>query len=126
MKVHVTDITATCGRIRKTNLGIQICSIEVDLTAILMDDTARLLDAVLKHAVGRWVRDLGDKVGLGTNIVSERKTYHERRKVVFVLLCLRTEVCNIETTIWQTLDRNHLQASHNCGLEVFQRQKVTA
>ena len=58
----MTDITATSSRICETNLGVQICSVEIDLTTIFMDDVARLFDAVLKHTVGRWVRDLGEKV----------------------------------------------------------------
>ena len=58
MKVHVTNITAAGGRIRETDLSIQIRTIEVDLTTILVDDIARRLDAVLEHAEGRWVRYL--------------------------------------------------------------------
>ena len=61
VKVHVADITTAGSRICETNLGIQIRSVEIDLTTILMDDIARLLDAVLKHAVSRWVRDLRGK-----------------------------------------------------------------
>ena len=62
----------------------------------------------------------------GTNLVHESNTHHERRKVVFVLLCLRTEVYNVETAVRQALHRDHLQASHDRGLEVFQCQEVMA
>ena len=58
MKVHVTNIATTCGRVRETNLSIQIRTIEVDLTTILVDDIARHLDAVLEYAESRWVCDL--------------------------------------------------------------------
>jgi hypothetical protein len=58
VKIHVTDITAAGGGVCETNLGIQICSVEIDLTTILMDDIARLLDAVFKHTVSRRVGDL--------------------------------------------------------------------
>lgn len=122
----MANITAACGRVRETNLGIQIRSVEVDLTTILMDDIARLLDAVLKHTVGGWVRDLGDKIRPGTNDAHENDGHHERCKVVFVLLCLRTEVHNVETTIWKALHSYYFQASHDCGLGVSQRWEVTA
>lgn len=62
MEVHVTDITTTDSRIRESDLGIQIRSVEIDLTAILMYDVARFLHTVFKHAVSRWVRDLRDNV----------------------------------------------------------------
>ena len=58
MKVHMTNIAATGSRVRETDLGIQICTIEINLTTVFMDDIACCLDAVLKHAEGRWVRDL--------------------------------------------------------------------
>lgn len=61
VKVHVTDITAAGSRVCETNLGVQICSVEIDLTTIFVDDITRLLDTVLKYAVSRRVSDLETK-----------------------------------------------------------------
>ena len=58
MKVHVTNIATTGGRVRETNLSVQVRTIEVDLTTILVGDVARYLDAVLEHTESRWVCDL--------------------------------------------------------------------
>ena len=90
-----------------------------------MDDIACLPDAVLEYAKGRWVCDLGDGIRPGTSVVFRGDTHHESCEVVFVLLCLRTQVQDVETTIRQALHRNHLQAGHDCGLRVFQHQEVT-
>lgn len=126
VKVHVANVTAAGGRVRETDLSIQIRSVKVDLTTVLMDYIARLLDAVLEHTEGRWVCDLGNKMGSGTNVVLESDAHHESREVIFVLLCLRTEVGNVEATVRQALHRDHLQAGHCCGLRVSQYQKATA
>ena len=121
----MTNIAAASGRVCETNLSIQICSVEVYLAAVFMDDIARLLDAVLEHTEGRRVCDLGNKMKPGTSIVLGDNAYHESREVVFVLLCLCTQVRDIEATVWQTLHRDHLQTGHDCGLGVFQHQKAS-
>ena len=90
-----------------------------------MDDIACLLDAVLEYAEGRRVCDLGDKIRPGTNVILSSDAHHESCEVVFVLLCLRTQICDVEATIRQALHRDYLQAGHDCGLQVFQYQEVT-
>ena len=76
VKVHMANITPTCGRVCETNLGIQIRSVEINLTTILVDNIARLLDTVLEHAVSRWVCNLGDRMRPGTN-ARKSDAYHE-------------------------------------------------
>jgi len=58
MKVHVTNVATAGGRVRETNLSIQIRSIEINLTTVFVDDITRCLDAVLEHTKGRRVCDL--------------------------------------------------------------------
>ena len=72
MKVHVANIATAGGRVRETNLSIQIRSIEVDLTTVFVDDITRRLDAVLEHTKGRWVCDLRNGVRLGNDVVRKR------------------------------------------------------
>jgi len=69
VKIHMANITTASGRICETNLSIQIRSIKVYLTTILMDNLARLLNAVLKHTKGRRVCDLGNKMRVGTSVI---------------------------------------------------------
>ena len=42
VEVHVADIASTGRRVRETDLGVQVRTVEVDLAAVLVDDVARL------------------------------------------------------------------------------------
>lgn len=42
VKVHVTDITTTCGRVSQTNLGIEVGTIKVNLATVVVDNLAGL------------------------------------------------------------------------------------
>ena len=108
VKVHVAYITTTSCGVRETNLGIQIRSVEVDLSTICVDNIARLLDAVLEHTISGWVCDLRNKVRPGTRAVSRKNVHHKSCEVVLVLLCLCTKVCDVEATVRQALHRDHL------------------
>lgn len=66
MKVHVTDIATAGSRVCETDLGVQVCSVEVNLTTILMNYIASLFDTVFKHTESGWIRNLEDKLRLGT------------------------------------------------------------
>jgi hypothetical protein len=128
VEVHVANITTTSGRVRETNLCIQVRSVEVDLTTVLMDDIARLLDAILKHTVGRWVRDLGDDVRPGSRALCFAEMIPLTMNAARLSLCCsafarRSAMSRLPSG--KALHRDHLQAGHDCGLEVFQRQKVT-
>ena len=99
MKVHVTNIATAGGRVRKTNLSIQIRSVEVNLTTVFVYDIARCLDTVLEHTEGGWVCDLRNRVKPGNDVVPGSDAHHESREVVFMLFCLRTEVHDVETAV---------------------------
>lgn len=43
-------------------------------------------------------------------------TYHECRKVVLMLLCLCSEVLEVQVAICQCFNRNHFQTCHYSGL----------
>ena len=104
----MANVATTGGRVREADLSIQIRSVEVYLATVPMDDVTRLPDAVLEHAKCRWIRDLGNEVRPRTNAVLMGGAHHESCKVIFVLLCLRAEVRDVEATVRQTLHRDHL------------------
>lgn len=74
MKIHMADISTTGSRICGTNLGIQVGTVEVYLTTVVMDDLTSLhrmvknwkrgkretycLDAVFEYTEGRRIGDL--------------------------------------------------------------------
>jgi hypothetical protein len=52
VKIEMTDVTTTGSGIGKSNLGVKVSAIKIDLTAILMDNLARVLNTALKDAKG--------------------------------------------------------------------------
>ena len=75
VQVQVADVASTRRRVRETDLCVQICAVEVHLSAVLVDDAACLqewsavanlktarwnyiLHTSLEHAECRWVGDL--------------------------------------------------------------------
>lgn len=50
MQVEVTNVSATNKRIGQTDLSVQVGTIQVNLTAILVNDVTGLLHAILEHA----------------------------------------------------------------------------
>lgn len=54
----MAHISTTDGRIRQTNLGIQVRTIQVHLSTVLMDYFACIYDAIFKDTKRRRVRDL--------------------------------------------------------------------
>ena len=98
VEVQVADIATTGRRVRETNLSVQIGTIQIHLTAVVVDDLASILDTGLEDAEGRGVGD------------------HESGKVILVLLRLLLQVFQVEATVVESLDRDDLQAGHDSGL----------
>jgi hypothetical protein len=76
VEVQVANVAAADRRVGEADLGVEVGAVQVNLTAVVVDDLARLpiavinvlcggvvmpsylLDAVLEHAESRRVRDL--------------------------------------------------------------------
>ena len=58
MEVHVADIASTRSRVCKTDLSVEVCTIKVNLTAVLVNDFASILNSVLKDTERRRECDL--------------------------------------------------------------------
>ena len=58
MEVHVADIASTRSRVCKADLSVEVRTIKVNLTAVLVKDFASILNSVLKDTERRRVRDL--------------------------------------------------------------------
>lgn len=93
VEIEMANISTARSRVGKTDLSVEVGTVEVDLTAVLVDDLARVLDTTLEHTKGRGVGD------------------HERSKVVFVLLSLGLEVLEIKGAIVVNLDGDDLESS---------------
>lgn len=111
----MAHISTTNGGIRQPNLGIQVCTIQVHLSAVLVDNLACIRNAIFKYTERRRVRDLWAK--LGSQWVWESRTCHKCGQVVLVLLSFGLEVGEIKVSICMRFDRDDFQTSHNSGLQ---------
>lgn len=60
----MTHISTTRGGIRQSNLSIQVCTIQVHLTTVLVDNLARIRNAIFEHTERRRVGDLWNVIRL--------------------------------------------------------------
>ena len=58
VKIHVANITTAGSRVGQTNLCVEVGTVEVNLTAVVVDDIASVLDTRLKHSESRGIGDL--------------------------------------------------------------------
>ena len=58
VQVHVADVTAADRRVCQTNLGVEVRAVQIDLSAIFVNDLTRVLHTVLENSEGRRVRNL--------------------------------------------------------------------
>ena len=58
MEVHVADIASTRSRVCKTDLSVEVCTIKVNLTAVLVNDFASILNSILKDTERLRICDL--------------------------------------------------------------------
>lgn len=59
----MAHISATSGGIRQPNLSIQVCTIQVHLPAVLVDNLACICNAIFEYTKCRRVRNLGNRLG---------------------------------------------------------------
>ena len=77
VQVHVTDVTSTLHRVRQADLGVEIGSVKVHLSTVVMNDLTCFRDAVLEDTERRRVGD------------------HESAESILVLLRLGSEILKI-------------------------------
>ena len=100
VKVEVRHVRAEFSRSGQTHQGIEIRAVDVDLSAVRMDDVADLLDPGFEHAVRRRISD------------------HDRRQVVAVSVRLRPQVAKVDVAVVIARDDHDLHAGHlrGCGI----------
>lgn len=91
MEVHVADVSPEEARGSKTDLGIHISAVHVDLPSVLVDHLAHLLHSVLVLAC------------------SGGESNHVGPKLIFVLQRFLSEVLHVHSPVLH-LHHNHLEA----------------
>ena len=93
VQVEVADVGANVAWAREADLRVHVRAVHVDLSAVAVDDRARLLDAFFEDAVRRRVGD------------------HERTEVLRVFLGLLREIREVDVSVTVALNRHDL---HTC------------
>ena len=94
VKIEVADISTEMSRSSDANKGIEVGAIEVDLTASIVNRSADLADCFLENAMSGGVGD------------------HERRKRLCVLGDFRSEIVNIDVSVFVAGNDNDSHANH--------------
>src|SRR6266481_8526173 len=75
VQIEMADIGAVIAGPRQADLCVHVGAVEIDLSAMLVDDVADIADMLLEHAVGRGIgdHDGGEVIrmlfGLGAEII---------------------------------------------------------
>ena len=95
VQVQVAHVGADGGRARQPDLRVHVRAVHVDLSAVLMNDRADLLDRVFEHAVRR-------RVG-----------HHQRRKTIAMLLGLGFEIGDVDVAVRVGRDDDDFESGHH-------------
>mmetsp|Transcript_2617 Transcript_2617/g.7893 ORF Transcript_2617/g.7893 Transcript_2617/m.7893 type:complete len:987 (-) Transcript_2617:315-3275(-) len=97
VQVQVAHVSSDDARRREADLGVHIGAIHVHLTAVLVDDPADLVGAILVDTMGGRVRD------------------HEGCQVVLMLYGLGANLLDVDVALGVDADRDNLHACHDGG-----------
>ena len=97
VKIEVRNICTEFSRLRYTNECVEIGSININLSASVVNHFADLGDSFFKYSVSRWVGN------------------HERRKCAAVLPYLLLQIIKADISSIVTCNNNNLHTSHNCA-----------
>ncbi len=95
MKIDVADISADQSRACQTDLRIQVRTVHIDESAVVVNNTANFLDAFFKNTVRRRVR------------------YHQCGERLLILYRLRLKIVCIDIAVRIACDDDHLHSGHN-------------
>ena len=95
MKIEVRNIGAEFSRLCNTNQSVEICAINIDLTARFMDQGTNITDSAFKYSVSTWIGN------------------HERRQICLMLSNLRLDISNAYIAMLIAFDDDNFHASHD-------------
>ena len=94
VQVHVADIGANIARSRQPNHRIEVRAVKINLTAMIVDYFADVLDGFLKYAVCR---------GVGN---------HQSSKPVRKLSCFCFQICDVDIAGLRAFDHHNVKSCH--------------
>ena len=95
VQIQVANIGADVAGAAKTDLGVHVRAIHVNLAAVGMNDVANFADGGFENAVGGRVGD------------------HQRGEIVFVRVGFCAQIGEIDVAIFQAGDRHDFESGHH-------------
>mmetsp|Transcript_11444 Transcript_11444/g.22872 ORF Transcript_11444/g.22872 Transcript_11444/m.22872 type:complete len:234 (-) Transcript_11444:1785-2486(-) len=95
VEIQMANISTNHTWSSQSYLGIHVGTIHVDLTTILMDNVADLIDSIFIYTMCRWICN------------------HEGCQVVLVLFCLLTHFANVDISLLVNSNWHNLHSSHD-------------
>src|SRR5439155_23507854 len=97
VQIEMADVGAVIGGPRQAHLRVHVGAVEIDLSAMLVDNVADVADMLLEHAVGR---------GIGN---------HDRGEVFRMFFGLGAQIIDVDVAARIAGDHNHLHAGQAGG-----------
>ncbi len=94
VQVKVRHIAAKFTGLTQTHHGVEVSSIDVNLTAVRVNQIANLTHVLFEHTVSR---------GIGN---------HNRREIIAVLFCLRAKIIHVDFAISVTRSNHNFHTAH--------------
>ena len=96
VEVEVANVRANGSGRGQTNLGVHVCAVHINLSAVLVNERANFFDRFLKNAVCGRIR------------------YHQTSQFVAVLLGFLAQVIKVNVTALVAFRNNYFHARHHC------------
>ena len=97
VQVDVRDICANLGRPTDPHQRVEVGTIHVNLSAMVVNDLADISDTLLEHTMGGWVGN------------------HERGEFFLAGCRLIPEIVEVDISILIAGDDHHPHSCHNCA-----------
>ena len=95
MKIKVRNISTEFSRLCNTNQSVEICAINVDLTARFMDQCADITDSTFEYSVSTWIGN------------------HERRQICLMFGNLRLDIGSAYIAMLIAFNDDDFHAGHD-------------
>src|SRR5262249_24385767 len=100
VEIEMPDIGAICARLCQADLRVEVGAVEIDLSAVGMNDAANLANRGFENAMGGGISD------------------HDWGKRAGLLLCLLPQIGEVDIAATVAIDDNDIHSSHLRGCRI--------
>src|SRR5262245_64673027 len=97
VEIEMPDIGAICARLCQADLRVEVGAVEIDLSAVGMNDAANLANRGFENAMGGGISD------------------HDCGKLARILLCLLAQIGEVDIVVTVVIDDDVVNSSNLRG-----------